>query len=138
MKKKSLELLIRHQKIEIERIGAKLQELNTRMLELKTRQRELLERSQNLQQSTPATIHELHLHQTYLRSIAQELEELDRSILRLQEEIETVQNRLKEANARKKAYEKLTQKIEKEIQKAIQKKESRLADESFARKLAVR
>lgn len=134
MKKKSLQLLIKRQKILIDQLSAQVAAKKEEVEHLALKRQEFLDTIAAIDTQEAQTIAFLSAAKEYVRDLFKQIEAIEKELQLKQRELETLKKELQERFGEKKAYEKLLTKIEeKEIQEEITN-ESRLADESFARK----
>ncbi len=134
MKKKSLKLLIKRQKILIEQLTARLNAKKEEIERLAKKKAILLESITGLDNQEVQNVAAFAATKEYLFDLYKQIEAIEPQLKSLNQELEVLKKELSEKFSEKKAFEKLLAKIqEQETQKEIFT-ESRLADESFARK----
>ena len=137
MKKKSLQLLIKRQKIIIDQLSAKVAAKKEEMDALLKKRISLLKKIETIEKERAPSVAQLALSKEYVFNLYKQIEALDTSLQALGQELDAIKKELHAALGEKKAFEKLLSKLEEKAALEEIHKESRLADESFARKFMV-
>ncbi|MRI83775.1 MAG: hypothetical protein C6I00_05070 [Nitratiruptor sp.] len=134
MKSKSLKLLLKGTKIELERLSLQLGRLNQEIQELQERKEALHTALVQLEEEPPPTLHALVHRQTFIAQQRQELAQVDRELELLFQRQKELKEELHQHYAKKEALQRLLDKLHKEQLRLETMKENNLADESFLRR----
>ncbi len=138
MQIKSLKILIKHKKIELDQISAKLMAKKEQMFQLSTQKQKLQDRLQNIEEDAIENVAKALQSHKFASALRVEIKKIEDEMTKVTKEIEEIKSQLKEAFGQKEGLEKMLKKLNNQIKEKEIIQEGRLADESFMRNFIAR
>jgi chromosome segregation ATPase len=130
----SLKLFIKHKKIEVDNISAKILSKNSQLEQFNYTIKKLERKNLELEKEEVGFIAQLVQIKNIISKNIEKIKYLEEEIKRVEKEIDKLKEELKEKNAEKKGLEKMVEKLQATKEKEIRVKENNLANESFLHK----
>ncbi|BCD59937.1 MULTISPECIES: hypothetical protein [unclassified Nitratiruptor] len=131
MKKNSLQLFIKENKIQLDKLSNEKRELDVSIDELIAYKQSIIKNIDDLEKQTCQTLFEQIHTINFIRELKLNISKIDFQIEQLEQKKEYILQQMKELRAIKKAYEKLQEKMKKLQQKREEKHEEIMAEESY-------